>query len=296
MKKIIFFIICLLFTGSFLEVRAFTVSPVKQIVTLEQGTGRNVKIKIRNTERNTAKYKISVVGVKQDDQGYPVYGTNIEEAEKWVRSEQEVLEIGPGKEIEASFKINIPKGTYPGSHYVGLSAEPMLLGDENKNFIGKLISLLLIEVSGTVNETLSITKWSGEKSFYLSLEKLKLNVGLKNDGNTELPIKGKIRLYNWLDKKTAEGDVFLGNTILPQAQRTTEVLLPDFNNWQLPGIYRAQLDLVYGRTGQKISVQYAFWYISIYWLIAIGLILSIVIWTLIKKIKNKREEETPFKI
>ncbi len=296
MKKIIFFIICALFLGFFSEVKAFTVSPVKQIVTLEQGTGRNVKIKIRNTERLTTKYKISVVGVKQDDQGYPVYGTNIEEAEKWVRSEQEVLEIGPGKEIEASFKINIPKGTYPGSHYVGLSAEPMLSGDENKNFVGKLISLLLIEVSGTVNETLSVIKWSGERNFYLSLEKLRLNVGLKNDGNTELPIKGKIRLYNWLDKKTAEEDVFLGNTILPQTQRTTEVLLPDISGWRLPGVYRAQLDLVYGRTEQKLSAQYAFWYVSIYWLIVAGSIILVIGWTLVKKIKNKKEQENPFKI
>lgn len=296
MKKIIFFIICAWFIGFFLEAKAFTVSPVKQIVTLEQGTGRNIKIKIRNTERNTTKYKISVVGVKQDDQGYPVYGTNIEEAEKWVKSEQEVLEIGPGKEVESSFKINIPKGTYPGSHYVGLSAEPLLSGDENKNFVGKLISLLLIEVSGTVNETLSVIKWSGEKNFYLSLEKLKLNVDLKNDGNTELPIKGKIRLYNWLDKKIAEGDVFLGNTILPQTQRTTGVLLPDSKSWLLPGVYRAQLDLVYGRTGQKLSVQYAFWYTSIYWLVVVGAIILIIVWTLIKKIKNKKEQETPFKI
>ena len=141
-KKIFLLIICFLTLGSFEQANAFSVSPLKQTVTLEQGTGKNIKIKVRNTERTTTKYKITAIGVKQDDAGYPVYGVGIEEAEKWVKPEQDVIEIKPGKEVEASFKIFIPKGVYPGSHYIGLSAEPILENGENKNFSGKLISLL----------------------------------------------------------------------------------------------------------------------------------------------------------
>ena len=276
--------------GVVTEANAFSVSPLKQTVTLEQGTGRNVKIKVRNTERLTTKYKISVIGVKQDDGGYPVYGVGIEEAENWVKVEQEVVEINPGKEVEVGFKISIPKGTFPSSHYIGLSAEPVLSGEGNKNFSGKLISLLLLEVSGEVSETLSVINWSGEKSLYWNLDKVKINAVLKNSGNTELPLSGKIRLYNWLDKKVADSDVYLGNNLLPQTQRKNEVLLPIQNGIYLPGVYRAQLDLVYGRTAQKLSVQYSFLYVPIVWMIVGGIALLFIIFVLIKKIINKKRQ------
>jgi len=290
LKKIFFIITCVCLLGIVVEVDAFSVSPLKQLVTLDQGTGKNVKIKVRNTERETTKYKITVIGVKQDDQGYPVYGVGIEEAENWVKAEQEVVEIKPGKEVEVSFKIFVPKGTYPGSHYVGLSAEPVLEGSENKNFSGKLISLLLLEVSGTVNESLSVINWSGEKEVYWSLNEVKLNAILDNAGNTELPLSGKIRLYNWLDKKVVDKDVYLGGVVLPETQRKSEVLLPTQTGWYLPGVYRAQLDLVYGRTGQKLSVQYPFWYIPLSWLVVGGMLLIIMIFIVIKKIINKRRQ------
>jgi len=290
MKKIIFSLFICLLLGMVVNADAFTVSPVKQIVTLEQGSWVNVKIKVRNTERETTKYKISVLGVKQDDSGYPVYGSNIEEAEKWVSTEQDVLEISPGKEAEATFRVAVPKGTYPGSHYVGLSAEPVLEGVENRNFSGKLISLLLLEVAGEVNESLSAVKWEGDRVLYLSLTNVRLTAELKNDGSAELPLKGKIRVYDWLNRKVAEEDVFLGNVILPQTQRRTEVLLPAPSSWLLPGAYRAQLDVAYGRTAQKISAQYSFWHVSIYWLITVGLLCLIIVWSAIKKIKNKKKQ------
>jgi len=266
--------------------KAFSISPVKQIVTLEQGTGKVVKIKVRNTERFTTRYKISILGVKQNEGGYPVYGVNIEEAEKWVKSEQEYLEIEPGKEKEASFVINVPKDTFAGSHYVGLSAEPVLEDENSKNFTGKLISLLLLEVSGEVSESLSVLDWSGEDSIYFSLDEIRLNAVLQNEGSAELPIKAKVRLYNWLNQKVSESDVFLGNSILPQAKRNTQVLLPQKSSWSLPGAYRAQLDIAYGRTAQKISAQYSFWYVPISWLVILGGIILLITFALFKKRKS----------
>ena len=289
-KKIFSLIVCIFLLGTVIDVKAFSVSPVKQILTLEQGTGRNIKIKVRNTERETTKYKISVIGVKQDEQGYPIYGVGIEEAENWVKTEQDIIEINPGKEVEASFKITIPKGIYPGSHYVGLSAEPILDTGENKNFSGKLISLLLLEVSGTVNETLSVTNWTGEKDIYFNFNKVKINAILKNSGNTELPLSGKIRLYNWLDKKVVDSDVYLGGALLPQTQRKNEVLLPIQNSIYLPGVYRVQLDLTYGRTSQKLSVQYSFWYMPLKLLVTSGIIIFILLVIMIKKIINKKRK------
>ncbi len=289
MKKGFILITALIMFGFIYSAQAFSISPIKQTVTLEQGTGRAIKIKVRNTEKNTTKYKIEVIGVKQNEDGFPIYGVGIEEAEKWVKSEQEFVEVAPGKEVEASFVINVPKGALPGSHYIGLSAEPILTG-EGKNFSGKLISLLLLEVSGDVNETLSILKWSGEKQVYWNLQNIKLNAIFKNEGSAELPINGRLRLYNWLDKKVVDEEVFLGGVILPDTQRKSEVLIPAKNNWYFPGVYRAQLDLVYGRTSQKISVQYPFWYFPPSWLIVGGIILLLGIIALFKKIINKRQQ------
>lgn len=287
------FVLLLILTGLFgvvLFTKAFSISPLKQIVTLEQGTGRVVKMKVLNTEKDITKYKISVLGVKQNEDGFPFYGVGIEEAESWVRGEQEFLEIASGKEVEASFVINVPKNQLPGSHYVGLSAEPVLIGGESKNFTGKLVSLLLIEVSGEVNESLSVLHWSGEKSFYLNLDKVRLNAILQNEGSAELPVKAKVRVYNWLNQKVSESDVFLGNSILPQAKRNTQVLLPQKSSWSLPGAYRAQLDIAYGRTAQKISAQYSFWYFPVSWLIIAGIIILLMVIALFKKINNKKRQ------
>lgn len=292
MKKFVLLLTILFLFVLVDNTKAFSISPVKQIVTLEQGTGRVVKVKVRNTERFTTRYKIDILGVKQNEGGYPVYGVNIEEAEKWVKSEQEYLEIEPGKEKEASFVINIPKDTFAGSHYVGLSAEPVLEDESSKNFTGKLISLLLLEVSGEVSESLSVLDWSGEDSIYFSLDEIRLNAVLQNEGSAELPIKAKVRLYNWLNKKVSEEDVYLGNSILPQTKRNTQVLLPAQKSWYLPGAYRVQLDVAYGRTAQKISAQYPFWYVPISWLIVLGGIILLIAFALFKKIKIKKDSFT----
>jgi len=169
---------------------------------------------------------------------------------------------------------------------VGLAAEPVLDGGESKNFTGKLISLLLLEVSGEVSESLSVLDWSGEDSIYFSLDEIRLNAVLQNEGSAELPIKAKVRLYNWLNQKVSESDVFLGNSILPQAKRNTQVLLPQKSSWSLPGAYRAQLDIAYGRTAQKISAQYSFWYVPISWLVILGGIILLITFALFKKRKS----------
>ncbi len=289
MKKGLFIFLILGLFGFVFLAQAFSVTPVKQVITLEQGASRVVKIKIRNTEKEITKYKTTILGVKQNEQGYPIYGLGIEEAEGWVRAEQEFIEILPGKEMEASFVINVPKESYPGSHYVGLGVEPILIG-ESKNFTGKLVSLLLVEVSGEVTENLAVLSWSGEKDLYVSLNQVKFNTVLKNNGNTELPLKGKLRVYNWLNKEVVESEVYLGGPLLAQNQRKSEVLLPVQKSWYLPGSYRAQLDLIYGRTNQKLSVQYSFWYLPLSWLIVLSIFLGLIFLATIRKIISKKRQ------
>lgn len=250
------------------EANAFSISPSKFLVTADQGMSQTITVKIKNNEAASMQFSASVLGAKQDDQGHPVFGTGIDDAENWVRPEIASFNIVPGETKTLDFFINVPKDTLSGSHYLGLAVEPIYPKGSQVSLGGRLVSILTLQVSGTVNESLGITRW--KPSGNLFTENIwKFNLELKNSGDIEVPAVGSVSISNWKGKEIFSENLNLGNQILAGSLRSLEpsVVLADKGFW--PGLYQAKIKVSYGKTGQVAYAMANAWYLPLWSIFAL---------------------------
>ena len=97
--------------------RAFEISPVKFLLTVEPGASQTVVVKIKNTppsipplkgEGQGAGFKLSVLGVAQDESGKPIFSRGTDAAENWVYPENNLVKIKYGETKSVNFIIKIP--------------------------------------------------------------------------------------------------------------------------------------------------------------------------------------------
>lgn len=248
-KKFLFFSLVTFVLALALEVRAFSLSPVRQLITISPGAEQIVFLQIKNNEKENKNYNLLVFGARQDNEGYPVFANGINEAEAWVKPEIDFMGLRAGEERTVGFEIQVPATAYPGSYYLGLAVQERNLEDEVIGLSGRLVSILYLQVAGEAKEELQITRWSK-----LSAEAGKLNFSLqfKNKGNVEVPVTGLFLIKNWQGEIQQEETIYLGNNLLAQTDREIIITVPDLEK-NLPGIYRAEIIINYGRSNQVVS-------------------------------------------
>ena len=77
--------------------------------------------------------------------------------------------IASGKQKKINFSIKVPLGSDPGSHYAGLVVEPIQSALGQTNITARVALLVLLQVAGTVAETLKITRWKAVKKLIFVL-------------------------------------------------------------------------------------------------------------------------------
>ncbi len=266
-------------------VHAFSITPVKMLVTADPATSQTVVVRINNSDKTNLTFKLSVLGTKQDEMGLPVFERGVDEAEAWVFPEESSVIVKPGETKVANFIIRVPENASAGSHYVGLAVEPALKNTNQNAVTSRLVSLLTLQVKGLVQESVIIEKWDVIKES-IGNKSWKFALGLQNNGTVEVPLKGTVAIKNWRGEEIFIEPVVLGNTLLAGSRR---VLSPEINlknNISLPGIYQAQLTVNYGRTGQTVSAIDYIWYFPTWSktvLVIGGLLLLLLVFLLIKR-------------
>lgn len=268
--------------------RAFGVSPAKILLTVDPGSSQTVAVKIKNDENTSLNFKLGVLGVKQNEQGGPVFTRGEDASENWVYPESNPVNIKPDSVKDVNFIIKIPADALPGSYYLGLFAEPVWPKGAQANVNTRLVSLLTLQVSGLVSESLAIEKWaplagvSGEK-------KWKFDLLLKNVGAIEMDMRGSIALRNWKGEEIFSQSLVLGNKLLAGAKRALqpEIVLRD--DIKLPGLYQVQVKINYGKTNLSASSLAYVWYFPVWskvvLVLAVLLIVVLIFWR-IKRVKR----------
>jgi hypothetical protein len=292
MKTIKIYILGLCFSLLFFVVpaQAFSISPTKVLVTLTAGGSDVVKMNIKNESDQVENYQVSIVNVEQDDVGRPIFNGIQSPAMTWIKPEENISTLTAWENKEIKFLIETPEEAQAGSYYLGLAVkkiantEDVLLPNE---LSGQLVSLLYLKVSGLANESLNIFLWQADKKFIQQREWSYI-LGLKNQGNIEVPLQGTLLIRNWRNKEIYQKELTLGPTLIATEERKMDVKIKTDQGFLWPGLYQAQINIMFGKSQQSVSGIFSFWYFPWWSLIFVGGVLFGAIGIYIFKIKNKK--------
>lgn len=285
MKKFLAIISVCIFVFSALPVHAFEIAPIKMLITADADTTQTVVLKIKNTATTDTNYVLSVLGLRQDNGGLSVFERGISPAETWVYPEASQVTVKAGETKSVNFIIKIPADSLSGSHYVGLAAESAAVENGQSSLNAKLVSLLTLQVSGLVTESVAIHTWEkvGE-----SATSWQFNLQLQNTGSVEVLTKGTVVLKNYRGDEIFSQSINTGNKLLAGSKRALQVQANVQNKLQLPGLYQVQVKLQYGKTGQEVSALVYVWYIPLWSKVAGVAVVGILILLVVLGLKKLR--------
>ena len=265
--------------------RAFEISPVKSLLTIDPGASQTIIVKIKNTEKNNLTFKLNVLGMMQDENGLPIFSRGTDVAENWVYPENNSADIKSGETKSINFIIKIPVDAVSGSYYLGLAVEPVLKKNDQASLTTRLVSLLTLQVKGTVRESVIIEKWAPVNA--MADKKIwKFDLNLKNDGTIEVTMRAAAAIRNWRGEEIFSEPIVLGNKFLAGSKRVLhpEIILK--NGIGLPGLYSAQIKINYGLTNQTVSAIAYVWYFPRWSKIILGIIILILVFLIFWRVKR----------
>lgn len=284
-KKIILF--SFLFGISFLfisQAKAFSISPLKYTISLDPNDSKDLVVTVKNDSKVDKEYEAVVAGVQQDNLGRSIIKSNSDIAESWIKYQNKKIIINGGEAGDLIFTINIPKNVPPGAHYIAIGAQEK----SQANIGSQLMTIVVIQIAGNANESLVLEKFTSIKKYYLN-KKFNYLLQLKNTGNIDLSLNGKLQIYNLKNNVVNSSQINLGNKLFAQSSRTAELspILTDKILW--PGLYRSMVIVDYGITKQQIIASVNFWYLPV-WLLStvIVLLILILLFFIIRKNKHER--------
>ncbi len=280
-------VILAIFFISVRSAHAFSISPVKALLTIDPNTTQTIVLKIKNTEKTDLVYKLSVLGTKQDNAGLPIFSRGVEEAENWVYPESNTVKLKPGETKSVNFIIKTPDKAEAGSHYLALAVEPELENTTGNTVNSRLVSLLTLQVAGQVSEELLIEKWEPLANFS-SHKEWKFDLKLKNNGVVEVPIKGSLVVRNWQSEDLFSEPVTLGNKLLAGSYRVLSPAVILRENISLPGLYQVQIKINFGLTNQMSSAIAYVWFFPRWSQVAGAIFGLLIVMVLIILIKRKK--------
>jgi hypothetical protein len=311
-----FFILCFQFFPVFsvFAQGAIRISPVRIEETVDPGEIIRQSIKVTNISGGrTTLYPYLKDFKAGGETGNPELveaGSEVYGLGAWIEISdiKEGMDFEPGEEKEISFTIRVPAETGPGGYYGAVifgSVPPQarLRGEGEERGAAIVVGqqtgcLVLLRISGEVNEDAMIREFSTDKDFYNAPFKIDFITRIYNLGNVHIRPQGTIEVKNMLGKKVKDIIINDANSnILPESIRRFD------NSWEGElgfGRYTAQLVLSFGTSvpeggqgKQTIHDQTSFWIVP--WKIIIPSILGLIFtfslfFLFLKMYKNKAVE------
>jgi len=175
------------------------------------------------------------------------------------------------REIKAmTITLKVPQNATPGGHYgvVRFTATPPDLKDTGVSLSASLGALLLVTVTGTISENLSVQEFSVNQneqtgSFFESAP-LNFLERFKNSGNIHEQPTGQVVVTDMLGHKFAVLTVNQSSSnVLPNSIRKYEEKLDEtvIGDKKMFGRYTAELKVTYGESKKTLTSTVSFWVI-----------------------------------
>ena len=299
-KKVltIFLFFAVLFTKPLLAQQntlGISAIPPRVEINIKPGEVITTEIKVRNESKTEKQLSVSSEDfIVVDDMGTPLRIDTTDQkdnrwaAASWIQVSPSRLILKPGETKALTLTVIAPEGATPGGHYAMVLYNYNLettLTQTGASIETKVGSLVYITVPGNINESAKVTHFSATPSFS-EYGPIDFKTTINNLSDVHITPAGSINVYNMLGIKTKQ--INLDNTnIFPFTSRDfTNTLEKKF----MFGRYKAQLNAVYGHTGQLLTATQFFWVIP--YKIIIGIIVVIILILLfISKYKKGRQQQ-----
>lgn len=194
----------------------------------------------------------------------------------WIEVVSPDFILQPQTSRQITINFNPPKDLPPGGYYGILFAEPLLpesfSSSSSLQIGGRLGSLLFLISPGDISEKGSIASVNLPR-YILSNTLPDLTIRFQNEGNVHLRPSGKLQVINLLTKSQSVIDV-PEFTVLPGRTRQ-QVIILDSLKW--PGIYRADLQMVYGVNKTTAKDNSTFYYLPYKSIMSVAILLILLL-------------------
>lgn len=265
--------------------KAFSISPLRYLAAIEPGGSQFFTVTVKNEQPESRNYNLLVLGAKQDEEGHTLFGPNFSEAEDWITPEKDWVTVPALQARDFKFQIQVPQNAYPGAYALGLAVQERRIEpassagrQEAIGLQGRLLTLLSLQVAGEAKEVLVANKL--EKKEYQN-NQWHFALKLENAGNVDLPLQGEILIKGWRGEIKQSQPLYLGNNLLPSMSRNYQFNIAKGDDW-LPGFYRVEAQINYGRLHQTIAktaliIYFPWWFKAILFLIILIIVSAFII-------------------
>ena len=231
-----------------------------------------------------------------NEQGTPTFFENDkldEEARKfalskWVKLPFETIEVANNKVVEVEAEITVPQDAEAGGHYGAFFVQTQQPESEGTAIgsIGRIASLMLVNVPGAIEENISITNsFTDKTAYYQDNPIITFVTMLKNTGNVHgIPVGA----FNVSGGFAAKNKSIIYNqdqgAVLPGApeRRIDETFSLDSKGGIVPPIGKFTIDLIarYGTSNLPLETTIFFWLLPVKFIAITVLTVAVVIFVL----------------
>ena len=305
MKKLHKIIILLIFLSTYLLIfppsaaaqtgAGLTISPPLSEIDLTAGKVYDGIIKVNNPTKEIIEvYPIARNFSASGESGTPTIESPGEDATyglaSWISFSQSKIALTPEQDIEFKYKITVPDDAEPGGHYgsVLFASQPPKPEEKTTQVaLASMVgSLILGKVAGNIVEKAEIKEFAANRSIYIK-PPVSFTLRIINSGNVHLKPKGEITISNWGKTKNTLDINSKKGSILPNSTRKFDELNFEQGKWDF-GKFTVKLAATYGEKNQPLTSQITFWIIP-WWLITkIAVLLAVIIFFIVRKIRKNR--------
>lgn len=269
--------------------------PPRVEITINPGEVTTTEIKVRNESKTEKQLSVSSEDfIVVDDMGTPlrIDTTDVEDnrwaAASWMQVSPSRLILKPGETKALVLTIIAPEDATPGGHYAMVLYNYNLettLTQTGASIETKVGSLVYVTVPGEINENAKVTNFSATPAFS-EYGPIDFKTTINNLSDIHITPVGSINISNMFGIKTKQ--INLDNTnIFPFTSRDfTNTLEKKF----MFGRYKAQINAIYGQTGQLLTATQFFWVIP-YKIIIGTIVVIILILLFVSKSKKSRQQQ-----
>lgn len=264
------------------EGRGFTITPPIFELTANPGDSRDEIISLYNQGDEDLSITVSVENLVPFGEAGQVQivdnSTNDEKLpslKDWIKVSKNEFKLKKGATENVDYTLSLPENASPGGHFASIvfSTGSGEISSGGAGAAAKIGALILLTVSGDINESAQITEFSPVQKIYLKNGNIDFNLKVENKGNVYIRPRGFMVINNVFGRKVAQVEVD-GKNILPTATRKIPA---QFAGKHLVGPYTVTLALNYGASNKTLNATTGFWVIPWIPTLIIVVVLLIII-------------------
>lgn len=272
-----------------------TFSPIKFDLNLDPGQTSNHQVIIDNKSDEALTYYITLADIETiNENGDAVFSeaplNNKYSLAGWIRAPKTQVSIEPNSSEAFSFSIAVPKDAEPGGHFGAVfitTTPPEKAPGTGSSVITRTGPVVLVRVSGDVEETLNIESLKTDKSMY-ETGPVSITARLRNQGSVHLTPAGDIIVRNMFGSEVSrESFNSSALSVLPGAVRS---FVGKFNPEFGFGKYTVEVIASYGLKNDIVSSSTSFWIIPWKALSVAGLAMVVVVMLIVLSLRAYRRK------